>query len=171
MRFSHLLLLVTFVFSLAVSCGYRVEVVGDSSFLLGQATLTVGKIKNLTRFRTAGIVLAEKIKDALVESGFGGSFSEGGSYIIRGQVVEMTEKPVGFSQERFGLEYEVSCRVYLEVVERETGKGVLVLDNLFDTSTYYSGNNPSYTRTNREKALEAVMERISKRFVNLVREL
>ncbi len=153
-----------------LSCGYQLVGMTGKSKILLEDNLSMGKFKNSTSYSRAGIILEEKIRRELISNGFTGSFSPRGRYEIGGIVLNMEERPVGFSKERFGLEYELNSTVNLEVLRKDTGESVITLEGISDTTTYYSGSDPTYTRTNREKAVESVMERISERFVNMVKE-
>lgn len=152
-------------------CGYKVKGNSGKLDLTGKSSITIGKIRNLTSYRKAGIILGEKLKDTLIANGYRGSFGMGGEYLVHGDVQDLNERPVGFSEARLGLEYEISCFVSVELVEAGTGRSVFHLKNYQDTSTYYRGVDATYSRTNREKAIQFVMEKIAIRFVDFLKEL
>jgi hypothetical protein len=156
---------------LSGGCGYRVRGFPKDSVIIGKGSITIGKFKNETPYSKAGITLGEKMKDTLVANGYAGNFDVGGDYLINGNVQNLKEQPVGFSEDRLGLEYEISCLVSLELIETRTGQTIFNLKNYQDTSTYYRGVDPSYSRTNREKAIEFVLEKISIRFVDIIKEM
>jgi hypothetical protein len=156
---------------LSGGCGYRVRGFPKDSVIIGKGSIAMGKFKNETPYSRVGIILGEKIKDTLIANGYAGNFDVGGDYLISGNVQELKEQPVGFSEERLGLEYEISCLVSLELIETGTGQSIFDLKNYQDTSTYYRGVDPAYSRTNREKAIEFVLEKISIRFVDFIKEM
>ncbi|NIO17323.1 MAG: hypothetical protein GTN70_10100 [Deltaproteobacteria bacterium] len=153
------------------SCGYHLGQSGRKSNVLGEKEISIGKITNETAYNRVGITLAEKIKDSLAANGIGGSFDGGGNYLVKGTVHVLKERPVGFSEERLGLEYEIFCSVSLELIETATGESVFLMKDFANTSTYYRGVDPSYSRTNRERAVDFVLERISIRFVDFLKEI
>lgn len=165
----RLLLLV--VLYLSCSCGYRLGENYGESKVLGDGVILVGKITNETSYSRVGVTLGEKIKDALLSSGYNSDFDRSGDYLIKGSIHELKERPIGFSEERLGLEYEISCVVSIELIESATGKSAFHLEKYNETSTYYRGVDPSYSRTNREKAVEFVLEKISLRFVDFLKEM
>jgi hypothetical protein len=156
---------------LCSTCGYHFGEHYRESKVLGEHAISIGKFTNETSYSRVGITLGEKIKDAMLANGYNGNFDGGGNYLIKGSVHDLKERPVGFSEERFGLEYEISCVVSLELIETDTGKIIFNLKNYGDTSTYYRGTDPSYSRTNREKAVDHVLERISLRFIDFLKEI
>lgn len=163
---------ILFLFLLPMlSCGYTMGNYEGGSKIMHPGALSLEKFHNLTSVRDAGLILGEKIKDELNRNGYRWDFSTPGKYIIRGKVISLVERPVSYTDERYGLEYEVSCLVEIMVLEARTGKAAMKLENLSDRSTYYAGNDPRYTRTNRDIALEAVLEKISRRFVYLLNEM
>lgn len=162
------LILIAFVI---FSCGYHLGQNDRKSNVLGEKEISIGKITNETAYGRVGVTLAEKIKDSLAANGYAGTFGGGGNYLVKGTIHVLRERPVGFSEERLGLEYELFCSVSLELIETGTGESVFLMKDYADTSTYYRGVDPSYSRTNRERAVDFVLERISLRFVDFLKEI
>ncbi len=166
--FSYLIVCTTLI--LLSSCGYHLESFRGSSQVLRGKSISIGKFKNGTSYSNLGIILGEKIKQSLIANGFSGEFSPSSLYLIRGTVLTIDERPVGFSRERFALEYEVTSSANIEVLRTGTGELVASFKGVLETTSYYSGPDPSYTRTNRREAVAALMEKTATRFVNLLRE-
>jgi len=155
--------------SLFSGCGYRFQHY-TQRFFSGNKTVSVGTIYNATAIKSGSIILGEKIRDELVDAGLPVELSGNGKFVVKGKITDFREKPVGFSPDRFGLEYEVVIRSELEVVDVESGETWMDGINLVGEATYYSGVNSSYTRTNRERAIEAALQGIAERFARKLAE-
>lgn len=152
-------------------CGYQFGKGSESTGLLYEDSIRIGKINNETGYSSAGIILGEKLKDAMTSNGYRGTFDGKADYLILGSVKKMNERPVGFAKDAFGLEYELTCFVSIDFIEAGSGKRRFHIEDYAASTTYYSSSDPTYTRTNRERAVEFVMEVVSKRFINFLKEI
>jgi len=166
----YLFISTTCMLLLLSSCGYHFESIRGTSEILREKSISIGKFKNGTSYSNLGIILGGKIKKSLIANGFSGNFSPSSQFLIRGTVLSISERPVGFSKERFALEYEVTSSADIEVLRNDTGELVSSFKGVSETTSYYSGTDPSYSRTNRQEAVDALMETMAARFVNLLKE-
>lgn len=152
-------------------CGYQFGRGSESAGLLHRDSIRIGKINNETGYSSVGIILGEKLKDAMVSNGYGGTFDGEADYLILGSVKSLNERPVGFAEDTFGLEYELTCFVSLDLIEAGSGERRFHIENYAASTTYYSSSDPTYTRTNRENAIRFVMEKVSTRFIHFLKEI
>ncbi|RMG61431.1 MAG: hypothetical protein D6713_00475 [Deltaproteobacteria bacterium] len=162
-RFLTLLFLVLCLSFAVIACGYRVERL-SGGVISGDASIEVERFRNATSLPAGSVTLGEKLRENFVREGYRLLENGRGDYIVRGKISRFDESPVGFSPDRFGLEYSLTVEATLRVVSRHTGE-VFFEDHVVGKSTYYAGTDSSYTRTNRERAMDAALSSIAERFI------
>lgn len=155
---------------LAAGCGYRLAGSPDGRFSSPSLAVDLRPFGNETRVPDAGAFLAARLREEMRRGGFRGAFRRAGAdYLIEGTVREFTERVASKGTDEFGLEYRLTLLAGIRVVEVTRGKVLWKQEDLSETVSYFAGQDPQYTESNRRAAVEQLCRRMAARIGDALR--
>ncbi len=154
----------------AAACGYRFQPDGKGHFSDPDARMDLSPFVNDSSEPDAGSYVAGKLREALRQRGYRGSFGNvGADYLVTGKVRDFKDDVVSHTSSRFALENRFTLVAQIRVVDTRRG-GVLWKDeDLVETVSYYSGSDAQYTEANRRTAFEEAVRRMVLRMAQTIR--
>lgn len=154
------------------SCGYRLASSAGSRFVDPALKVDVRPFANDSVVPDAGAVIAARLREEMVRSGFRGTFQRtGADYQVEGRVREIQETVSSHGADDFALEHRLAVVVDIRVVEVVRGRLLWKEEGLGESASYYAGSDFQYTESNRRAAFEEVSRRLARRIGQTLRVL
>jgi len=165
----RLFFLIFLVFA-AASCGYSLKPEGSGRFMDPTVRIDLSPFRNDTMESDAGSYVASKLREELRQRGFEGAFERtDADFVISGKVRETRDEVLSHAAVRFALENRLTLIVGISVVNTRDGNVIWKEEGLRESISYYAGQDPEYTASNRRAALEEAVRRIVLRMAQTIR--
>jgi outer membrane lipopolysaccharide assembly protein LptE/RlpB len=170
MRRALPVLLALLAVAAAAGCGYRLQPGGEGHFTDPSVRMDLTPFANDSAEPDAGAFVAGKLREALRQRGFQGSFGRvGADYLVTGRVMRFADDVVSRTSSRFALENRFTLAVQIRVIDARRGNVLWKDDDLVETVSYYSGSDAQYTEANRRAAFEETVRRMVVRMAQTIR--
>ncbi len=151
-------------------CGYVLRDDPGRRFSEPGIVVDLRPFANASLFPDGGAFLAGRLRDTLVREGFRGRFARSNAdYLVEGTLKEVREEVVSHGTDEFGLQYVLTLRVDIRVVEVTHGRLLWKEEGMAESTSYFSGADYQYTESNRRMAFEETCRRMARRIGQTLR--
>ncbi len=153
-------------------CGYRLQADPGTRFAEPGVVVDLRPFGNAVVVPDGGAFLAARVREEMGREGYRGSFGRSGAdFVVEGTLKDLREEVVSHGTDQFGLEYRLTIRVDIRVMEVKHGRLLWKEEGLSESAPYFAGADSQYTESNRRMAFEEVCRRVARRIGQTLRVL